>query len=134
MSLFKFIFVVLLMLPATCAAYVSCSNVKVSELSGATTASFHSLDRAGVVGSVVFLSVPPSSCQATSGEDLSKGVFLVIDDVSNAQSTSYELKKAWIAMLLAAKASSGTIDIHGNFTGLSVQGYGVVKPYFLRAK
>ena len=134
MSLSKYIFAVLLTLPATCAAYVSCSNVKVSELSGATTASFHSLDKAGVVGSVVFLSIPPSSCQATNGEDLSKGIFLVIDDVSNAQSTSFELKKTWIAMLLAEKASNGTIDLHGSFTGLSVQGYAVVKPYFLRAK
>lgn len=114
-------------------AYVWCKDAPIPEIGGALTSSFHGLHNGGAVGSVVFIAMPLSHCGATNGEDISKGIYLVIDDIGNAASPTYDLKKVWVSMLLAAKASNKTIDLHGNAGGASNIGYAVVKPYFLSA-
>ncbi|QGX41536.1 hypothetical protein [Permianibacter aggregans] len=114
-------------------AYVWCKDAPVPEIGGALTSSFHGLNNGGATGSVIFISMSRSHCGATNGEDISKGIYLVIDDIGNTTSPTYELKRTWISMILAAKASNKTIDLHGNTSGASNAGYAVVKPYFLSA-
>ena len=123
----------LLVFASSANAYVWCKNAPVSAVGGAQSATFHGLHNGGATGSVLFISMPLSYCGATNGEDISKGIYLVLDDLGNTASPTFELKKAWISMLLAAKASNKTIDFHGQFGGTSNIDYAVVKPYFLSA-
>lgn len=124
----------LVLVAANTHAYVNCTNVTLGALGSANGATFHNLNLGGAQGKVIFLSISPSSCTVSAGEDISKGIYLVIDDIENRTATDFELKKFWSSVLLTQKAAGRKIDFHATFGGLTSAGIAVVEPYFINAQ
>lgn len=112
-------------------SYVACRDVSVNALQTATGPGFHGMNKGGAVGKMIFIAVPVASCTAHNGEDISKGVFLVIDDVGNQNDENYDLKKFWSSQLLAAKSTGSTIDFHAHYGGGNNWDAAVVEPYYI---
>jgi len=126
-------FVLLMMLVVSNAsmAYVECRGFKIDTISTSSSARFHRMDLGGAVGSMIFVVIDKAQCSASSDEDISKGVFLLIDNLEDQQDSLHELKKYWQSLLLAAKAAGSTVSFHANLGGYNTVGAAVVKPYYL---
>lgn len=114
-------------------AYIKCDNITVNSVQTATGSTFHGMNVDGITGSMIFVYIPSSQCQAMNSEDISKGIYLVVDDINNQEDAIFDLKKYWSSMLLTAKAAGTTIGLHASFRGVSNSGVAVIEPYYLRA-
>lgn len=127
MKISQFLLVYLaLMFSSSAYSYVSCSNVTV-QLRSASTASYHKFNEVGITGNSVFVGIPASKCNDSSGNVLSNSIYLVLDDIDNAG----KLKSLWVSMLLTASAGGKTISFSSNSLGVNSNGFQVLKPYHL---
>lgn len=113
-------------------SYVGCSGVKVSSLMTASNPVATRLNNNRIVGSVVYIDVPIKYCSARNGEDISGGIYMMLNDIGNKQSSSYGIKAFWRSLLLVSTFSNGRIDFHASSMGKTEDGFLLVAPYFLR--
>lgn len=113
-------------------SYVGCSEVKVSSLKTASNPIATGLNNNRIVGSVVYIDVPIKYCSARNGEDISGGIYMLLNDIGNKESSSYGIKAFWRSLLLVSAFNNGHIDFHASSIGKAEDGFLLVVPYFIR--
>lgn len=130
----KYISILLVLISCNVFSEITCNLVPVSNIASASGSGFHGMNKGGASGAYLYLKVSSSLCKASSNEDITKGVYLVIDEIGNQQYLDYEIKQYWLSILVAAKTAKKTIAFSGEAGGKNSHDVTVVEPIFFEVE
>jgi hypothetical protein len=104
-------------------AYIEGWNISVGDIQSALDPNHHNMANYGVNGCVFWIDIPQGQYYVRSGEQVSGSMRLIIDGEDTGT------KRTWIALLMQAKATGGTIAFHASHLG-----GGNMRAYYISVK